>query len=441
MTPRLLAAALLILAWAIMTLWIARRAHQQRKQPADSTPPDASAIAIIYASQTGTAHDLAQRTAISFGDQARLVPVSTLDPSDLAQYRTALFLVSTYGEGDAPDMAQAFLEKMAALPLESRPLQGLEAAVLGLGDRTYDNYCGFGRQVEQWLRAAGARPLFSMVEVDRGDPQALETWRNRLDEVFDIKLNIDVDYPSWRLVHRQVSNPGSLGRPCHELHLTPVDQPLPSWSAGDIAEVCIDDTDLRRDYSVASVPEEGVLRLLIREHYLHDGQPGRGSQWLTQTIQPGSAVRLRLRSNPSFHADCERPAIFIGNGTGIAGLRALLKQRINAGRRDNWLLYGERQRHCDLHFAADLLSWENDTWLARMDLAFSRDQATKRYVHHLMRENAEEMRNWVAQGADIYVCGSRTGMAADTDVALLEILGTMGYADLLARNGLRRDVY
>jgi len=441
MTPRLLAAALIILAWAIMTLWITRRAYKQPVHPSDGRAPDASAIAVIYASQTGTAHDLAQRTASSFGDQARLVPASTLDPSNLVQYRTALFIVSTYGEGDAPDMAQTFLEKMAALPLEPRPLQGLETAVLGLGDRSYDNYCGFGRHVEQWLHAAGARSLFPMVEVDRGDAQALEIWRNRLDEVFDIKLNIDMDYPSWRLAHREVSNPGSLGRPCHELHLTPLDQPMPFWSAGDIAEVCIGDTDLRRDYSVASIPQEGVVRLLIREHYLPDGEPGRGSQWLTQTIQPGSVVKLRLRSNPSFHVDCERPAVFIGNGTGIAGLRALLKQRIEAGRRDNWLLYGERQRHCDLHFADDLLNWKKDDWLARIDLAFSRDQATKRYVHHLMRENAQEMRNWVAKGAVIYVCGSRTGMAADTDLALLEILGTMGYADLSARNGLKRDVY
>ena len=55
-----------------------------------------------------------------------------------------------------------------------------------------------------------------------------------------------------------------------------------------------------------------------------DGDLGLGSGWLTHVARLGDEIDLRLRSNRNFHApDDDRPMILIGNGTGLAGLRAL----------------------------------------------------------------------------------------------------------------------
>ena len=51
------------------------------------------------------------------------------------------------------------------------------------------------------------------------------------------------------------------------------------------------------------------------------------------------------------------------------------------------------------------------------------------------------LREWVASGAVIYVCGSLDGMAAGVDAALSEVLGTAGLDDLIAEGRYRRDVY
>ncbi len=125
----------------------------------------------------------------------------------------------------------------------------------------------------------------------------------------------------------------------------------------------------------------------------------------------------------------------------MAGLRAHLKARVDAGVADNWLVFGERNRRCDYHYRSDLTAWHNSGMLAELSLAFSRDQDSARYVQHLLAEQDEQLRSWVARGAAIYVCGSLEGMATGVHVALLTILGQQQLDQLADQGRYRRDVY
>ena len=443
MNTPLLTTWLLIAAW-IALLWHtvlrpARKHRLQRREREAALTPDR--IAVIYASQGGTAAELAERTAESLGRRAVTIPMNEFEPGTLPRFGTALFVVSTYGEGDPPDMAQAFYRHM----LESAPagrLANLRFGLLALGDRSYQQFCGFGRQVEAWLSKQDARPLFDTVLVDRLDESALGQWQAGLGKHLEAQAWHQTPPTLWRLASRRQLNPGSQGAPCHELLLECAQTETPSWEAGDIAQITIDGTGQQRDYSIASTPAEGQLRLLVRQQQQADGTPGLGSHWLTDTLAVGGELKLHLRRNAQFHlADEARPAIFIGNGTGLAGLRALLQASKERGRKENWLLFGERQRACDFFWQDALENWLADGTLSRLDLAFSRDQAEKRYVHHTLRDAAAYVKDWVARGAVLYVCGSREGMAQDVDQALRDILGEQGYEDLVLRGGYRRDVY
>lgn len=157
----------------------------------------------------------------------------------------------------------------------------------------------------------------------------------------------------------------------------------------------------------------------------------------------GAPIALRLRSNSGFHPPApEQPMLLIGNGTGIAGLRAHLRARIAAGARRNWLLFGERNAAHDALYADELQQWQRDGWLERLDLAYSRDQQQSvRYVQHALAASADHLRLWVDQGACIYVCGSLRGMAPEVDQTLESILGTDVRQDLLRKGRYRRDVY
>ena len=151
---------------------------------------------------------------------------------------------------------------------------------------------------------------------------------------------------------------------------------------------------------------------------------------------------LRLRSNPAFHApDEDIPLILIGNGTGLAGLRALLRERIAAGRHVNWLLFGERQRHCDFFHGAELEAALDAGQLEHLDLAFSRDGTQRVYVQHLLHQHAGRLQQWIDAGACIFVCGSLEGMAGGVDAALRSILGDARMQQLAESGRYRRDVY
>ncbi|SSW63758.1 Sulfite reductase [NADPH] flavoprotein alpha-component [Achromobacter veterisilvae] len=452
---RLIAAACVVGLWLLLCLWARRGAMRQETQHAlaqqalDAPIPE-DTLLVAYATQTGYAESLAAQTAESLragGLTVRVAAFDQLDAARLAGYRRMLFVVSTYGEGDPPDAAAAFADQM----LPGAPaLGGAQYAVLALGDSEYAQFCGFGHRLDEWLHAQGAAPLFDLVEVDNGDPAALRHWQHHLGLLAgrsDLPDWQAPAYQSWRLASRERLNPGSQGGPCYLLTLTPPAGADGAWQAGDIAEIgprreAGGPLHAHREYSIASLPEDGAIQLLVRQMLGADGALGVGSGWLTHIAQPGDPIDLRVRVNRNFHAPADaRPLILVGNGTGLAGLRALIKARRAAGHRRNWLVFGERNAAHDWFCREDIAAWRGDGTLERVDAVFSRDQAERRYVQHRLREQADAVRAWVDDGAAIYVCGSLQGMAGGVDAALQDILGD-ARLQVMQRDGrYRRDVY
>jgi sulfite reductase (NADPH) flavoprotein alpha-component len=425
-----------------------RRASSQTRSATGTGAVLGDEVLVIHASQTGHAEALATKTAEALAGggvtRVRSLALGSVDAALLAGASRALFVVSTTGEGDPPDDAYAFvrdtMQRAASLPR-------LQFGLLALGDSAYDSFCGFGRALDHWLRAQGASPLFDTVEVDDGDEGALRHWQHQLTLLGGSGDAADWSppaYEAWRIVQRRVLNAGSPGAPAAHVRIEP-QTPGAEWAAGDIVEVLPGPAGSdrpHREYSIASVPVDGAIDLLVREVRHPDGTPGLGSGWLTEQCPVGDTLWLRVRRNASFHApDDDRPMILIGNGTGIAGLRAHLKQRVAQGRHRNWLMFGERTRAHDLHFGEELETWLAKGELSRLDLAFSRDESKGRYVQHLVADSAATMREWIAQGAAIYVCGSLQGMAPGVDAALVTALGVEEVEQLRIEGRYRRDVY
>ena len=194
------------------------------------------------------------------------------------------------------------------------------------------------------------------------------------------------------------------------------------------------------------MPGDGTLQLLLRQMWRPDGQQGIGSGWLTSSAAIGGPIALRVRSNPGFHPPGDdRPLLLVGNGTGIAGLRALLKSRIERGLHRNWLLFGERSSAHDFHYGDEFAAWHAAGQLERMNLAFSREQrgvaGGRRYVQDLLRMHAADIRAWLDAGAAVYVCGSLEGMAPGVEAALAGIVGMDTLERMAGEGRYRRDVY
>ncbi|MGI4847879.1 MAG: sulfite reductase subunit alpha, partial [Janthinobacterium lividum] len=410
----------LVMAYVAMcgAIFLAQLRKQRLATAGQAMAGDRSAWIIAWASQTGNAEDLAAQTAATFhlaGISARSCALDTLTAQQLSSAKRVLFVVSTYGEGDPPDNAALFASRVMSAPL---PLPDLHFGVLALGDRSYRNFCGFGMALHAWLAGQGAAPLFARIDVDRGQPEAIDAWRAQLLHQAGTSDLPDWDGPpfaSWTLAARRVLNPGSAGEAVFHLELEPADGMLPAWESGDLVQVMAPADPARaREYSIASIPAEGRIHLLVRLQRHEDGSTGIASGWLGQQAAIGAAVTLRLRSHRRFHlqGNGQRPLILIGNGTGIAGLRSHLKSRQDSGASRNWLIFGERNAAHDHHYRDEIDAWLAQGTLQHADLVFSRDQPQRRYVQDCLRERAVRLRAWVDEGAAIYVCGSLKGMAA-----------------------------
>ena len=410
---------------------------------------DAPTVLVAFASQTGLAEELAWVTARSLsgaGTPARVTSLGDLQPAELTAAGRVLIVASTTGEGDAPDALSRFVRRSMKTPAD---LTGLSYGLLALGDRTFADFCGFGRALDAWLQRSGAAPLFDRVEVDDGDPGAVRHWQHQLGLLTGSSIQPDWIPPAldpWRLVERNHLNPGSPGGEAWLVAFEPVGH-APVWVAGDIAEIGLPATDgrpapCRREYSVASLPADGRTELIVRLMHRPDGTPGLASGWLTRDLAIGDEARMRIRTNRSFHGPSpQTPLILIGNGTGLAGLRAHWKARAGHTPGQTWLMFGERTLTHDAFLDAELQVAIASGALTRLDRVFSRDAGDGRYVQALIAEHAAELSDWVSRGAAILVCGSLEGMSKGVHEALEQALSAELLMSLTEAGRYRRDVY
>lgn len=447
---------------------------------------------IVYASQSGHAENLAQQTTQqlqSIGFSVQLCNIAQLQQADLLASTQILWLVSSYGEGDAPDSARTFAHKTLSQDID---LSNKKFAVLALGDRQYTHFCQFGHDLNTWLIQQQATPLFEMICVDQMNVQDLTLWQNQLQQITQSDLvsfqHAKKPWSNLYLLERELLNAGSQGSPLYRISLTVA--PDIHWQSGDILEVhcanptahiqqfliahaqLIDDENIAlfrykdldqlpqlnrdggiqdwalhfqdlpyREYSIASVVESGRLDLIVRQEITPFGL-GLGSGLLTQYAHIKGEIKARIRTNPAFHlSQTERPLILIGNGSGIAGLLAHLQQCERWQFKQNWLIYGERQQQFDTVCARQIEQWQNDGVLTQVNRVFSRDGHTEKYVQDCLLAQAEQIKLWVEQGAAIYICGSLKGMAQNVDQALLQILGKTLVLELTEQQRYLRDVY
>lgn len=136
-------------------------------------------IPIYYATMTGNSRDLAERTErrlASAGITAEAKDIFHENPETLRHESVALFIVSTWGDGEPPDDAVDYvarLEKSDPLDLEK-----LEYSVCALGDTGYEIFCGCGKVIDARLEAHGATRLAPRADCDVDFEDMFDSWLN-----------------------------------------------------------------------------------------------------------------------------------------------------------------------------------------------------------------------------------------------------------------------
>jgi cytochrome P450/NADPH-cytochrome P450 reductase len=128
---------------------------------------------------------------------------------------------------------------------------------------------------------------------------------------------------------------------------------------------------------------------------------------------------FRLPDDPSV------PIIMIGPGTGLAPFRGFLWERKarktkGAALGPAMLFFGCRHPDQDFLYADELKALAAED-ITKLFTAFSRAEAPKTYVQHLLAAQKDEVWRLIEQGAIVYVCGDGGKMEPDVKAALVTI--------------------
>ena len=542
-------------------------------QPASATIP----LSILFGSQTGNAEVLAKRAANEarkLGFAPAVHDLATYAADQLPSERRVLVITSTYGDGDPPDNAKPFWERIRNGTAPT--IADLRYAVLALGDSSYPKFCAFGKAVDERLEAMGGMRAHARLECDVDFETPFASWivtalqalagksptTNHQSPTFtphSQPSTLNAPLPPYGrsnpflaplLVNRKLNAPGSskdtrhlafslegsglkyeVGdalavRPCncpdlvdeligalgcagsdalngvsvrhallHDYEITRVpaamvkaagercaDDVLRQLSGADLnkfvhgmdvldfvrqypaARFCGADISLLKKlpprlYSISSSPKAhpGEVHLcvgVVRTEF--GGRPRKGvcSTFLADRVPTDAPVPVFVHHNKNFRppGDPSAPVIMVGPGTGIAPFRAFLEERRAVGAKGkNWLFFGDQHAATDFLYHDEIDVMVRDGTLARLDTAFSRDQAEKIYVQQRMLEHAKELFVWLEGGAHFYVCGDASRMAKDVDRALHQLIESAGgrtteeaaeyVRQLSAAKRYQRDVY
>ncbi|GAA1194009.1 bifunctional nitrate reductase/sulfite reductase flavoprotein subunit alpha [Kitasatospora gansuensis] len=297
-----------------------------------------------------------------------------------------------------------------------------------------------GELVAEWLALTGLDPEESVTLPDLGAVALGEALRTRLDiaRITPDLLRFVAERTGDRDLKRLLrpDNKGELakwswGRQAADvIGAAPVRASAAEW-AGVLKRL------QPRLYSISSSPlaHPGEIRLTASVvRYTNDlGRERKGvcSTYLADCADDGP-VQVFVQRSPHFRppVDPTTPMIMVGPGTGVAPFVGFLEDRQARGHTGpNWLFFGEQREATDFYYRQELEAFRASGHLARLDVAFSRDQRNKIYVQDRMREHGPRLWRWLQDGAHFYVCGDAGRMARDVDQALREIVATHGGLD------------
>lgn len=171
-------------------------------------PPARGRLLLLWGSQTGGAEKLAKqlaKKAVALGFAAEACGLDSVTPEQLAEEKRVAILTSTYGDGEMPDNAQAFWDRLCASDAPGLP--GLEYSVLSLGDSNYVQFCEAGKRFDARLRELGGICVVPRVDCDVDYKKPASAWMDNLLKAFGAEESA----PEEAVVAGAASEAGTIG--------------------------------------------------------------------------------------------------------------------------------------------------------------------------------------------------------------------------------------
>lgn len=149
---------------------------------------------VLYASETGTAQRFAEQLARNFRlvFNTKLVCMDSYKIENLLSEKLVLVVTSTFGSGQSPENGRTFASRLSKLASSNQDRQkqtpteialpnnmkNIRYSVFGLGNSSYEEFCGFGHFMNKHLANIGAKSLYPIGEGDElgGQKESFDLW-------------------------------------------------------------------------------------------------------------------------------------------------------------------------------------------------------------------------------------------------------------------------
>ncbi|KAF9265084.1 riboflavin synthase domain-like protein [Marasmius fiardii PR-910] len=208
-------------------------------------------ILILYATETGTSQDAADRIAryCRRGHiRSRVMSVDQYSPADLISENLVIFAVSTTGSGIEPRSMTELWSMLLRSDLPEDLFEDLQFAVFGLGDTAYEKFCWPAKKLSRRLKSLGAEEICPLGEGDEqhrlGIDGALDSW---IESLYEALLQL-LPLPPGLQIFPTDSVPPARVSLCTSTDSSPPDDPFDSAQNYHLATVKCNDRITSSDW-------------------------------------------------------------------------------------------------------------------------------------------------------------------------------------------------
>ncbi len=136
-----------------------------------------NSLLLIFGTETGNAEELAEdaaNMAKGFDLEATVMDMEDIEPDDISTSKRLIVVCSTWGEGEQPVNAQDLYD--AVEETEEGSMEGVNFAVLALGDTAFELFCESGKEWDTILEEKGGNRVNDRIDCDTDYDDYAEEW-------------------------------------------------------------------------------------------------------------------------------------------------------------------------------------------------------------------------------------------------------------------------
>ena len=137
----------------------------------------ASDLLLIFGTETGNAEELAEdagHLSRNLDFTPRVIDMEDISLEDISSSKRLIVICSTWGEGEQPVNAQKLFDSVKGS--EDHCLEGVNFAVIALGDTAFEFFCESGKEWDEILQKKGGSRVVERIDCDVDYEDYVQEW-------------------------------------------------------------------------------------------------------------------------------------------------------------------------------------------------------------------------------------------------------------------------